>query len=976
MSQLRLFGHPILQREGAAQAIGLPPKAVALLALLAANASRPLLRDWAAQKLWPDLDPAEGRANLRRHLHLISKALGDDALLLARQTLQWNAHSTVEVDVVSFDALAQSQPAAALEQYAGELCAGLDDEVLDDLRLRYTHAYEDALMRACARARADGDSTALAHLLQRALAHDPLDEAAVRELMALQNAMGDRAGALRAYNELAASLHRELETAPSTQTVAAFEAVLYDAGASGVPTNIVAPATSLVGREQEIAAANALLARHRLVSIAGPGGIGKSRLAVAAAINNLQHFPDGVWLVELADAKNEASVVEHVTAAMGGGSARGRAAMLDAIGKKKALLVLDNCDHVHEIARDLCSAIVEQTQTSVFVTSRRKLGISGECVLELQGLIVPPRGTSSSEAARKYSSVRLFMERACIAAPNLRLTDGNAGTISDIAGRLEGIPLAIELVAARSGMLDVEAMSKRLASSLAIVSRSSSARGSASRHATMEQALRWSYDLLSPRERTLFRRLHVFSGRWDIDACEAVCGDEELPVQEVFGALSELIDASLVTTRAGENAVRYELLQPVRQFSQSLCPTRDEIEILQTRHTNYFIDLARRHDSESQDGDRYLRAMISAEPDLQAVLDRIGTANDLSAAAALLVPLSPYWGRGAHSERVVRLMDRLLEPQNLDTFDTHTQAQILRAAGRFAFGRGEWMEAARLDESAAQRFDRAGDVYQALLSRHAQNIALSNTASPLSECIEAHETLLAQILESGVGPAWTAAGVEADLSAMHHRLGDNRRALEYALSALAVFRTHGREDQAGKILSILTRIHGALGYTEEALECAREAVRIARSIGERGTLGEMLRNFALAQMAAGAPAEAVFTTLAESVEFQSRMLEPRFTLFVASTSFEAFAKYGYFREAARALGLTLRLKERANYGRPSDPIPKPHVKTEVEKALGREFEVLVQMGAADSLDALLAALRERLAADGAWEAPRRDTLAV
>ncbi|HET9096603.1 MAG TPA: BTAD domain-containing putative transcriptional regulator, partial [Candidatus Baltobacteraceae bacterium] len=617
MTTLRLFGHPALEHKGARRPANLPPKAIAAVALIIANAPRPLSRDRIAQALWPGIDPPQARANLRRQLYVAAKTLGRDALLIDRETVQWNPSCALQVDALHFDAHHASDPESAAQQYLGELCEGVDDPALDEIRAGYARRYESLLAQATARARESGDRDALARCLQRALQQDPLDEEIARELMRLRCASGDRASALRIYNQLSRDLQRELGTLPSEDTGAALDQVLSADASSAIRTNIVAPQTSLVAREQEVETVHALLTQHCLVSIIGPGGIGKTRLAIAAALSAAQLYPDGVWFVELAGVKERHAILERMSAAAGArcGSGEPEEALTEALHRKRVLLVIDNCEHVRSDVSKICGVLADRTAARMLVTSRSKLAAEFEAAYDLGGLAIPPLQMRSADAVRRYGAVRLFMERVCAVAPHVRLNDANAQVIAEIVSRLDGIPLAIELIAARGGMLTLEALHKRITSNLSIVTRAGAARGATERHATMERALRWSYELLGTAEQALFRRLYVFAGPWDADACHVVCVEGSSTLNDISNLLSQLADASLLRRRIVNDTVHYTMLQPIRQFSESL--GADERETLIRKHAEYYIAFAGRHDAPMEThGDDYLRAMVGAEENL------------------------------------------------------------------------------------------------------------------------------------------------------------------------------------------------------------------------------------------------------------------------------------------------------------------------------------------------------------------------
>ncbi|HET9097183.1 MAG TPA: hypothetical protein VFN37_11005, partial [Candidatus Baltobacteraceae bacterium] len=383
----------------------------------------------------------------------------------------------------------------------------------------------------------------------------------------------------------------------------------------------------------------------------------------------------------------------------------------------------------------------------------------------------------------------------------------------------------------------------------------------------------------------------------------------------------------------------------------------------------------KRHDAPLEThGDDYLRAMVGAEENLFFALRTACIAEDFAGAATLLIAASPYWGRSAQYGRIAQSMSLLLEESRLQRFDAEIRAQLFRAAGRFAFGRGEWTEAIRLDLLAARTFEEIGKPYNALMARLAANVAGANTGTPIEERIEEHKNILARHMELGVGPPWVAGELQSDLSAMYKTLGQTQTALDYALSALELLRLHGRRGREAMLLTIVTRIYCELGATGKAQECAHEAIRILGDIGEEATLGEAYRNLALAQMAAGLPESEVFTTLLAALSLHSRRQEARFTLFAVDACLEAFLKYGYVRQAARAVGHVLSLRERTNYNRPGDLFPSAAVCSATQQAVGADYSTLVGLGRLDSLVELQEELR-RLVSGSPREEPDKETIA-
>ncbi|MHB8148447.1 MAG: AfsR/SARP family transcriptional regulator, partial [Vulcanimicrobiaceae bacterium] len=399
--RLHLFGTPALCGGGVTTRLAVPAKAVALLAILVVHFGTPQLRTRLAELLWPETTDEEARANVRRHLYLLVKALPADALSLTKSSAYWNGER-VGCDIVDFLRLS-SDPrtfakAVALRQ--GELCAGVHDDALEPKRQALDERYVAMLTDLADASYKTGRHPDARLYLERLVAADPLDEGHVRALMSLRRETGDRAGALREYNVLAARLRTELDVEPERETTQLFQGILYASDAGSSPHNLTGETNSFVGRETELEEVGARLAGHRLVTILGPAGIGKTRLARRSAFNQLGRFPGGVWFVDLAQSYSRVDVERSVAQVLRGATtpaAPSMPAILHALGEHPALLVLDNCEQVYIDAGEFAAALVASRNASVLATSRHCLEASDESVLHLQPRPNPP-GTTHHNA--------------------------------------------------------------------------------------------------------------------------------------------------------------------------------------------------------------------------------------------------------------------------------------------------------------------------------------------------------------------------------------------------------------------------------------------------------------------------------------------------------------------------------------------------------------------------------------------------
>src|ERR1700680_12744 len=338
---------------------------------------------------------------------------------------------------------------------------------------------------------------------------------------------------------------------------------------SRLPTNLPEPVSELIGRDAEVVEIVDLSASHRLVTLTGAGGIGKTRLGFEAARHLLPRFAGGVWVIERAPLSDPELVPVAVATALGLELASGTASPLsvaNALRSKQLMLVLDNCEHVIDAAAQMAEALLRANPAArVIATSRELLRVQGEWVYPVPPLAVPAEGSPEGEDPLRYGAVRLFVERVRAATPHFS-PDAGAGTaIAGICPRLDGIPLAIELAAARVATLGIEGLAARLDDRFRLLA--GGRRTALPRHQTLRATLDWSYELLSEPERVVLRRLAVFAGGFTLQAASAVAADDEITGPEVVDRAATLVAKSLVTADAGGQRVRYRLVDLTRGFA-------------------------------------------------------------------------------------------------------------------------------------------------------------------------------------------------------------------------------------------------------------------------------------------------------------------------------------------------------------------------------------------------------------------------
>jgi predicted ATPase len=422
--------------------------------------------------------------------------------------------------------------------------------------------------------------------------------------------------------------------------------------------NLPAARSSFVGRELEAFEVSQALATTRLLTLTGAGGSGKTRFALEVARDLIEAYPDGVWLVELAPLSDKELVPKAVAEALGVAE-RPREPIADTLvevlGERQLLLVVDNCEHLIEAVAGLADRLLDSCPgVRILATSREALGVEGETRWIVPPLSVPEQGrTPTLEELEGYESVRLFVERARGRDPYFSLNPKNAIGVTEICRRLEGIPLAVELAAARVGTLSLVQIVQRLTDSLKLLT--GGARTAVNRHRTLQGSLGWSHELLSEDEKKLFGRLSVFAGGWTLEASEAVGAGGSVEEDEVLDLLSGLVEKSLVVTRGSdEGVVRHRMLEPIRQYALEKLEERGEIEVVKRAHAAYFLAMAERAEPElmGEEAVMWLAELGREVANLRASPGRSMPTGSLATSGSKRVCVSPTRSPGSGTRKV------------------------------------------------------------------------------------------------------------------------------------------------------------------------------------------------------------------------------------------------------------------------------------------------------------------------------------
>jgi predicted ATPase/class 3 adenylate cyclase len=464
-------------------------------------------------------------------------------------------------------------------------------------------------------------------------------------------------------------------------------------------TNLPVQLTSFVGREEDVKIVTEVLSDHRVVTLTGVGGVGKTRLALQVAADLLDVFRDGVWLVELAPVGEESRVVETIAAAIGVELPPGKAiesALLDALRSQAVLVVLDNCEHLlQETNRVVAMLARAAPKLAVLATSREPLGVEGEHTVALRSL-------------DKESAVRLFRERAVAVDSSFVLGDAELGTVEHLCRRLDGMPLAIELAAARVRMFSPAELAVRLDQRFRLLT---GGRGAVERHHTLRAAIDWSYDLLSENDRAVFERLSVFAGGCTLDAAQAVCGGGDVEDFIILDALASLIDKSLVVSEHSRAETRYGQLETIRQYAEEHLMVTGEADAVRERHARYYGAFTREAGRRlwGPDEVEWARRVEADLDNVRAAVSWAVAAGETDLAMRIASSLvtqameRPIWATASIAEYAWRAPGA----------DQHTlRSMVMGEASWAAVRRGEWQSAQALVDGALEA-QRAGARFSA-----------------------------------------------------------------------------------------------------------------------------------------------------------------------------------------------------------------------------------------------------------------------
>jgi predicted ATPase/DNA-binding CsgD family transcriptional regulator len=622
--------------------------------------------------------------------------------------------------------------------------------------------------------------------------------------------------------------------------------------------NLPAQPTPLIGRDRDVAIARQMLLREdvRLLTLTGPGGSGKTRLALAVldAVND--HFPDGASFVDLAPLTDPHLVVNAIAQTLGVRDA-GALALVESVRahlrEKRLVLLLDNFEQLLGAAPEVADLLTFCSELKVLVTSRTALHLRWEHELPVLPLTVPDlrRSLSVSELAAS-PAVLLFVQRARAVRPDFTLTDERTRIVAEICVRLDGLPLAIELAAARLNVLTVEAVLARLDRRLQLLT--TGARDQPKRHQSLQAALAWSYDLLDEPAQALLRRLAVFVGGWTLEAAAAICGQANESAADFLDRMAVLVDSNLVRQGASGGEPRYTVLETIHEYATERLSASGEAARLFDRHLTYFLALAETSEPKLKSGEQLVwLARLEADHDnLRAALSRslgtTGMGSDPAVALRLAGALAWFWWMRGHFGEGRRWLNLALAAGN--EAPAAVRAKASRDAGTMAYAQGDFDQAVALQERSLTLWRQVGDTWGIAWALGSVSVArgrLNNRDDERSIAMLEQALALFRQLEDPWHMAWCLwmlAGSRVDPLS-------TQRVVTPLDEPLALFRQVGDAWGTGHVLGSLAVLQMAWGNLTEAQQLLEEGTTLLQTIGDKRGLSQLKHTRGLLAQARG-----------------------------------------------------------------------------------------------------------------------------
>lgn len=688
------------------------------------------------------------------------------------------------------------------------------------------------------------------------------------------------------------------------------------------PNNLPRQLTSFIGRENEIAAVEKLLARTRLLTLIGSGGCGKTRLSLQVASNTFEQFPDGAWFLELAPLTEPGLMLQAVATAFAVKEESGKPleyTLTEHLRQKRLLLLVDNCEHLLDACARVVDLLLRQCPgLKILASSRQALGTAGEQTYRVPSLSLPDQAVAQTpQSLLQYESVQLFVDRALLVRADFELTPSNAPALASLCWQLDGIPLAIELAAARIGLLSVAEIDRKLDHRFRLLTGGS--RTALPRHQTLLSLIDWSYNLLNAPEKLLLQRLSVFAGGWTLEAAEAVCTGEAVADWEVLDLLTMLCDKSLVAVEQMERYSRFRLLETVRQYAREKRELSSDNANIRTKHSHYFLALAEEAESKlnaAEQGQSLLRLEAEHE-NLLTSLDWSLAATDARDVLKLCGALGDFWmmqGRLSEGREWCERVFLKTESQP----PTPERAKALNAAGALALYQGDFAASRDLHETALS-------IAQLLADQQGIRAALSGmgllalSLGDFSAAQTRNEASLA--VAQQIGERRGVATALGNLGAIALSQGDYPAAQALLDRSLAYAREMGDRWNAALVLYRLGLVACFSGDCVAARTLLQESLTIRREFGDRGGAARALSGLGMVAYDQGDYAGSI-TLYRESLAIQRTQSDRSVIAISLEGLAEAIAALDDALRAARIWGAMERL--RADIGSPLRPAWRRH----------------------------------------------------
>jgi predicted ATPase len=832
---LHLLGSFRLEKGGKPVSLS-THKVEALLAFLALQ-PEPHAREKLAALLWGDSGDDEARHSLRNALAAIRKTLGD-IFLADRETIQLDAHSSMWVDAQVFEQATLADAQAAINLYKHDLLTDFYDEWIPPVRERLQMLYLDTLTKLIEQARSESQYERAIELAHRLLVSDPTNERGHQHLMFCYAVTGSRAAALKQYEDCVGILREELDVEPSSETTALYERIKAEQtgtkARAASATNLPIPLTSFVGRQKEISDIKGLVSQHRLVTLTGSGGCGKTRLALEVANQLLERFGDGVWWVDLAPLPDVSLVSQKVAQSLGVRALTDQMlddTLINFLRTRQVLLLLDNCEHLIAACANLVAKLLSGCgELKILTTSREALGITGELAWRVPSLIIPETlFLLSIDQLTRYDAVRLFAERAESVVSNWKLEEC-ALSVAHVCRRLDGIPLAIELAAARMKVLSIEQIAARLDDRFNLLTTGS--RTALPRQQTLRATFDWSYNLLTDEERTLFRRLSVFAGGWTLEAAERICPSGSIEPAEILNLLGWLADKSLILVEGHNGTTRYRMLETIRQYATEKLSDVEEVEMVKRRHAEFFVQWVETQQSllrGPQQVPSFRRFEIEHD-NLRAVLRWTRETDQVETGMSLAASLAWFWERYGFLSEGRQWLEAFLDAATHHAVPDLLQAKALYGLGTLIirqndFGLSDQLlrQSMALSESIGNRLGIANTLIYL-----GAGALLTGNFEPAIEQFRESGAIFAEL-----GNKWGVASASANLGLAILFQGDVATSRKLLDEALAGLQEVGEEIFSGIVLVGIGYAKYLQGQWEDAELTMRNGLRLVLEGGEK-----------------------------------------------------------------------------------------------------------------------------------------------